>query len=86
MKIKTKALSYDEVMALPRPEHKPPQKPNPLLRLGFRLASAPDLKATRFSFTTEDMEKVGEGPYLILMNHSSFIDLEMVTHIFRNKP
>ena len=59
MKIKTKALSYDEVMALPRPEHKPPQKPNPLLRLGFRLASAPDLKATRFSYTTEDMEKLG---------------------------
>ena len=27
MKIKTKALSYEQVTALPRPEHKPPKSP-----------------------------------------------------------
>ena len=32
MKIKTKVLSYDEVMALPRPAPQPPRKPDLLLR------------------------------------------------------
>ena len=86
MKIKTKELSYDEVMALPRPEHKPPQRPSPLLRAVVRLASAGDLKAVRFSWKEEDMERVGEGPYLILMNHSSFVDLEIASRIFCSKP
>ena len=32
MKIKTRALSYDEVMALPRPAPQPPRKPDLLMR------------------------------------------------------
>ena len=32
------------------------------------------------------MEELGEGPYLIVMNHSSFIDLEIVSRIFYPKP
>ena len=86
MKIKTKKLSYEEVMALPRPVRKPPRRPDPLLRALIRLIGAGDLKKTRFSYTTTRMEELGPGPYLILMNHSSFIDLEIAAEIFRREP
>ena len=86
MKIKTKVLPYDEVLRLPRPMHKPPRRPNPLLRAAFRLAAAGDLNSVRFTYTTERMDAVGDGPYLILMNHSSFIDLEIAARVFRDRP
>ena len=53
MKIKTLHRTYDEVMALPRPKHKRPWKPTLLLGTVMRIASAPDLWATRFSYTRE---------------------------------
>ena len=86
MKVKTKPLSYDEVIRLPHPEHRLPQRPSPLLRALFRLATAGDLKNAHFTYTTERMDAVGDGPYLILMNHSSFIDLEIAAAVFRDKP
>lgn len=86
MKIKTKDLSYDEVMALPRPEHQKPVKPNILLSSIIRLVAIPDLLATRFTYTTERMEEVKDKPCLILMNHSSFLDLEIASKIFYPKP
>ena len=81
MKIKTRPLSYEQVMALPRPEHKPPQKPSRALGALIRLLGAKDLKETDFTWREERMEELGPGPYLILMNHSSFIDLEIVNRI-----
>lgn len=86
MKIKTKRLSYDEVATLPRPEHKPPKKPNFLLSSIIRLASTPDLKATNFRYTQERMDLIEGKPCLILMNHSSFIDLKIASKIFYPKP
>ena len=86
MKIKTKRLSYEEVLALPRPAHREPERPPLFFRWLIRTLSAGDLKQTRFSYKTERMEELGEGPYLILMNHSSFIDLEIVSRIFYPKP
>ena len=86
MKIKTKELPYDEVLRLPRPAHKPPRRPDPLLRAAFRLATAGDLKNAHFTYKTDRMDAVGDGPYLILMNHSSFIDLEIMAEVFRDKP
>jgi hypothetical protein len=50
MKIKTKVLSYDEVMALPRPAPQPPRKPDLLLRTLVRAAAAADLRAAHFSY------------------------------------
>ncbi len=85
MKIKTKLLSYDDVMALPRPEHKNPIKPNPLLTGVVRLAAIPDMLATNFKYTEERMDLVKDKPCLILMNHSSFIDLKIVSKIFYPK-
>ena len=86
MKIKTRQLSYDEVMSLPRSEHNPPLKPNILLSTIIRLGSTPDLKATKFSYTQERMDLVKDKPCLILMNHSSFIDLKIASKIFYPKP
>ncbi len=83
MKIKTKRLSYEEVMALPRPRHRNPLKPMFLLQLVVRLLAILDLFPTRFTYQTHGMEKIGKRePCLILMNHSSFIDLKIASRIF----
>ena len=86
MKIKTKRLSYEQVMALPRPAHQAPRKPSRLLGRLIRILGAKDLKETEFRYTSQGMERLGDGPFLILMNHSSFIDLEIVNRIFFPRP
>ena len=86
MKIKTKVLPYEEVVRLPRPAHRKPRRPGTLFRAAARIAGAADLKNARFTYRTERMEALGEGPYLIVMNHSSFIDLEIVSRVFRREP
>lgn len=87
MKIKTKALSYEEVMALPRPRHRIPMKPWLLLQIVVRLLAILDLFPTKFTYETHGMEKIGKRePCLILMNHSSFIDLKIASGIFFPKP
>ena len=43
MKIKTKVLSYEQVMALPRSCHRKPMKPWLLLRLVVRVLAILDL-------------------------------------------
>ena len=78
--------SYDEVAAMPRTPHKKPHKPNIFFRTLIRLLSAKDLIPIRFSFVKKDMERAGEGPYLILMNHSCFLDLEIASAIFYPMP
>ena len=85
MKIKTLNRTYDEVMALPRPKHEKPWKPTLLFRTIMRIASAPDLWATKFTYT-RDKKSEPKGPCLVLMNHSSFIDLKMATGILYPKP
>ena len=86
MKIKTKKLSYDEVMALPRPEHEKPKKPSKLLAAVARTALKGELKQTDFTYEYQDMDKAGDGPWLILMNHSSFTDLAIAFEILKDRP
>lgn len=86
MKIKTKNLSYDEVMALPCAEHKKPHKPSKLLAGVARIALGGELKQTSFSYKTVDMEKAGSGPWLVLMNHSSFTDLAIAFEVLKGRP
>ncbi|MCR5830964.1 MAG: 1-acyl-sn-glycerol-3-phosphate acyltransferase [Lachnospiraceae bacterium] len=81
MKIRTITKSYDEVISLPKPEHIRPLKPSGFLRSVMKLASKPDLRAVDFSYESVGMERAGNGPWLILMNHSSFLDLEIASHI-----
>ena len=87
MKIKTKRLPYEKVMALPRSKHRNPLKPLFLLQLVVRVLAIFDLFPTRFTYKTHGMEKIKKNePCLILMNHSSFIDLKIVSRIFFPKP
>ncbi len=83
MKIATKPLSYKKVMAKKRPAHRKPLRPMFLLQLVVRVLAIFDLLPTRFTYKTHGMEKIGKKePCLILMNHSSFIDLKIVSKIF----
>ena len=82
MKIKTRDLSYEQVLELPRLKHKKPRKPSRFLAAVVRLISAPTLSKIKFSYTTERMELVGDQPCLILMNHSSFNDMKLAFGIF----
>ncbi len=86
MKIKQKRVSFEYAVSRKRPAHKRPKKPHILFRTIIRIAAIPDLVATRFGFTKSRMDKAGKGPYLILMNHSSFIDLEIVSKLFYPQP
>ena len=86
MKIKTKKSTYAQVCALKRPEHKKPLKPNLILTTLVRLLAIPDLWQTKFTYTTHRMDAVKDKPCLILMNHSSFIDLKIASRIFYPKP
>jgi len=86
MKIKVRNLPYEEVLKLPRLKHKDPLKPSKFLATVVRVASLPTLWKTKFSYTTERMELVGDQPCLILMNHSSFTDMKLAFGIFYPKP
>ena len=82
MKIKTKVRSFKEVMEIPVPSHRKPMKQWFLFRLVLRIASIPDLFFTRFKCKKIGMEKLGKKqPCLVLMNHSSFIDLEIASTV-----
>ncbi len=83
MKIATKRLSYEKVMAKKRPQHRKPLRPNMLLHTVIRILAIFDLLPTGFTYRTHGMERLGKKePCLILMNHSSFIDLKIVSKIF----
>ncbi len=87
MKIKCKDLSYEEVMKLPRAEHKDPKRPSGFYRKLVQTLSRGELKKVHFTFENHGMERLGaEEPCLILMNHSSFIDLKIAETIFKDRP
>ena len=86
MKIKVKKKDYAQVAAMPRPQHRRPLRPHPFFRALIRVLAIPDLLSARFTYTAERMELVGKQPCLILMNHSSFIDLKIAYKIFFPRP
>ena len=86
MKIKTKVADYDYIKEIKKPKHKRPIIPSVFFRTLIRLLSIPELMATKFEYETERMEKAEGAPYLILMNHSAFIDLKIAYKIFYPMP
>ena len=83
MKIRTKKSTYDKVMARKRPKHRKPLRPMFLLQILIRVLSIFDLLPTCFTFTKHGMDRISrKEPVLILMNHSSFIDMKIATRIF----
>ncbi len=82
MKIKTAKKSYDEVLKLPVKQHKKPLKPNFILATVIRILSIFSLLPVGFKYKKIGMEKLGKRePALILMNHSSFIDLKIASKL-----
>lgn len=80
MKIKTRELSYSEVLKLSPKQHKKPLKPFFLLALVIRLLSFFELLKVGFSYEKIGMERLSKKePCLILMNHSSFLDLKIAS-------
>ena len=83
MKTSVKEMDYDLVAALPARAHVLPKKPNLFFRSLIRGLSAFGLLGTHFTYSMERMDKIGRGePCLILMNHSCFLDLQIVSRIF----
>ena len=86
MKIKTKHITYEQAMALPSWEHKKPKKPSALLAGVARLLLNGELKKVDFTYDQIDMDKAGDGPWMILMNHCSFTDLSIAFKVLKGRP
>ena len=88
MKTIVKEKSYQEVMAMPREPHRKPKKQWTILRWALKPVCYVLLKLSGFT----GVEKVGmeklkkDEPCLVLMNHSSFIDLEIAALLMSDKP
>ena len=83
MKVSTKKVAYRDVMALPRPQHKAPRKPNIFWRTLIRFLCFVTLLGTGFRYETDERyKKLGKNePCLILMNHTCFQDMEVAYRI-----
>ena len=82
MKIKLIRKSYNEVAKMPSPKRKKPKRQWFLLSTLVRIICIPTYLSTRFKVKKINMDKLKRNqPYLILMNHSSFIDLQIAEHI-----
>lgn len=87
MKTKVINKSYSEVIAIPRDKHEKPIKPNIFFRTLLKLVSLPDIIATGFSCKKIGMERLGKNePAFFLMNHSCFLDLEIVPTVLYPRP
>lgn len=87
MKIKSAKMTYEEALALPHAIHKKPLRQYFVFRLILLMASLWDLWRTRFTYRLIGIEKLGRNePCLILMNHSSFIDLKVAARLLCTRP
>ncbi len=93
MKIKVENKKYADLLLkkeeihAKHKKHQNPIKPNMFFRTLMRLVSIPDLFNTHFKLERKGMERLGKGqPALVLMNHSSFIDLEIVARVMYPRP
>ena len=78
MKTSVKYMDYDKVMARPRYKHKRPKKVGLFWRMLIRLLTVFGLAGTGFTYECEGIKELKKQPCLILMNHSCFLDLQMV--------
>ena len=84
MKIKVVKKSWQQVKAMPKQKHLKVRKPMLLFRLILKIVGIFDLWTTHFK--AEFLNEIPKKPALILMNHSSFIDLEIASGIFWKRP
>lgn len=82
VKVKNAVNKYQQVLDKPKKKAKLSPRPSFLFRTLVRILSIPDLISTKFHYKSVGMEKLGKRePCLILMNHSSFIDLKIASKI-----
>lgn len=87
MKIKSIPMDYERVISLQKEKHKYPRRPSRLFHALIRILALPDLWTARFRATKIGMEKLKRRePCLILMNHSSFIDLKIASAVLFPRP
>ena len=82
MKIKVINKTYNEVVSIKPKKLKKPIKPNIFWRSLIKVISAINLKFVHFKYNKEIQKQISKKePSLFLMNHSSFIDLQIAEHI-----
>ena len=79
--------TYAEVTSLPSPKREKPKKINMFFRMLTKTLSHLNLKGNNMSYNEHGMEKLGKDePCLVLMNHSSFIDLQIAADYLYPRP
>ncbi len=86
MKIKVKECPYEQVLKKKRPKPQRPVPQSAVLRSLMKNLSAAELKKVHFTCERSDMEGLEGTPCLVLMNHSSFIDLEIASTLLYPDP
>ena len=87
MKIKVKEKTYEEVMEIAERPPLKPKRPSRFFRQLMQRVSAPELKKVGFTCNEIHMERLEKDePCLILMNHSSFIDLKIAAVLLKDRP
>ena len=87
MKIKIIDKTYKEVMALPTPPHQKPKKIGPFFRLLIKCISKSNLRKYNVTYNEIGMERLREKePAMVLMNHSSFIDMQIAANYLYPRP
>ena len=86
MKIKIKKMDFEEVLSLPIKKRQKPIRQSRILKLLVSILSFFELRKVKFKYNSYGMEKLGKKePCIILMNHSSFLDLKIAFKIFRKR-
>ena len=86
MKIKAKEISYEKFQELETYKHKNPMKRSFLLASIIRIVSGMTARSVKFKTNYINIDKIDKKqPYLILMNHSSFIDMKIASKILYPK-
>ena len=87
MKIKIINKSYEDVLKLPKTPHQKPKRQWVILRWILKPVCYVLLKLSGFTgYEKSGMEKLGKDePCLVLMNHSSFIDLEIAAYLLGDR-
>ena len=82
LKTTIKTMDYEQVMALPRPEHMMPRKPNIFWRTLVRVLSWLTMLGTPCEYEVEELNTLPKDePCLILMNHTCFTDMQIAYNI-----
>ncbi len=84
MKIKTERVSIDYALQTPPYQKGKLKRPSVFWNTLIRILSAPTMWKSKFTCTKKNMDKA-KGPCLILMNHSCFVDMKILSRIFYPK-